>query len=204
VRPWPNSCVRADTGGDAATALRQFLDVTAFAVSGADLVSLRFLVMREGLSSDPSLRRGSLSSAKAFSFSTGSSGFSSPSVIGNSAVANLTRGGVKHGALADNVDLGSNCGASARKADLAPDGASGALHPGLSRTIGAGLTSSTPGPSGHDGVGTDVALTAFQPGQGRGAEAVAPLAGGWPPRGLMIAWGRRPQPQWRRPAGRWQ
>ncbi|EJK54315.1 hypothetical protein THAOC_26069, partial [Thalassiosira oceanica] len=82
--------------------------------------------------------------------------------------------GVKHGALADNVDLGSNCGASARKADLAPDRASGALHPVLGRTIGAGLMSSTPGPPGHDGVGTDVAFTAFQPGQGRGAEAVAP------------------------------
>ena len=90
---------------------------------------------------------------------------------------------MKHGALADNVDLYSICGAPARKADLTPDVRdSGVLHPASSLTVGAGLwVSSTPGAPRHDGLGTDVALTALQACQGRGSngsEAVATLAGG--------------------------
>ena len=103
---------------------------------------------------------------------------------------------MKHGAPADKVDLDSNFGAPARKADLNLDWASGVLLLlVLGLTVGTELSAaSTPGLLEPDWQGgTDGALTAVPARQRRGAEAVAPLAGSGPPRGLMIALGLGPK-----------
>ena len=61
-------------------------------------------------------------------------------------------------------------------------------------TVGAELSaSSTSGLLEPDWQGTDGALTAVPARQRQGAEAVAPLAGSGPPRGLMIALGLGPK-----------